>query len=93
MSVKVVEIYPGKWYVRVVYNKFRKTKCIGSKERAIEVSRKLTTAFELYGLDAWKMFKDGSGPAVKSAPAIPTIDQYLRRSSSVRWNRFAVSQS
>jgi hypothetical protein len=43
------------------------------------VSRKLTTAFELCGLDAWKMFKDGGGPAVKSAPAIPTIDQYQAR--------------
>jgi hypothetical protein len=52
MGVKVVEMCPGKWYVRVVYNHFRKTKQIGSKERALEVSRKLTTALELYGFDA-----------------------------------------
>jgi hypothetical protein len=39
MSVKVVEMYPGSWYIRVVYNHFRKTKQIGSKERAVEVSR------------------------------------------------------
>lgn len=51
MGVKVVEMYPGKWYVRVVYNHFRKTKQIGSKERALEVSRKLTTTLELYGFD------------------------------------------
>ena len=36
MGVKVVEMYPGRWYVRVVYNRFRKTKHIGSKERAME---------------------------------------------------------
>jgi len=79
MSVKVVEIYPGKWYVRVVYKHFRKTKCVGSKERAMEVGRRLTTAFELYGFDAWKMLKDGSEPAVKSGPAVPTIRQYQSR--------------
>ena len=76
MSVKVVEIYPGKWYVRVVYRHFRKTQRIGSKERALEVARRLTTAFELYGLDAWKMFRDGGEPAVKTAAAVPTIGEY-----------------
>ena len=79
MGVKVVEIYPNKWYVRVVYKNFRKTKRIGSKERAIEVSRKLTTALELYGLDAWKMFQDGSDLPVKSKPVLPTIAEYQSR--------------
>jgi integrase len=79
MSVKVIEIYPGKWYVRVVYKHFRKTKRIGSRERAMEVGRKLTTALELYGFDAWKMFKDGAEPAVKSGPAVPTVCQYQAR--------------
>jgi hypothetical protein len=32
MSVKVVEMYPGSWYIRVVYKHFRKTKQIGSKD-------------------------------------------------------------
>ena len=61
MSVKVVEIYPGKWYVRVVYKNFRKTKRIGSRERAIEVGRKLTTALELYGFDVEAGDLDGDG--------------------------------
>jgi integrase len=77
MGVKVVEMYPGKWYVRVVYNHFRKTKHIGSKERAQEVSRKLSTALELYGFDALKIFEDTSAEqTVKSAVFIPTIDEY-----------------
>jgi integrase len=76
MGVKVVEMYPGKWYVRVVYNHFRKTKQIGSKERALEVSRKLTTALELYGFDALKMFEDSAEPAVKPAVFVPTIKEY-----------------
>ena len=76
MGVKVVEMYPGKWYVRVVYNHFRKTKQIGSKERALEISRKLTTALELYGFDALKMFEDSAEPAVKPAAFVPTIKEY-----------------
>ncbi len=39
-------MYPGSWYIRVVYNYFLKTKQIDSKERAVEVSRKLTTALD-----------------------------------------------
>ncbi len=82
MSVKVVEMYPGSWYIRVVYKHFRKTNQIGSKERAVEVSRKLTTALELYGFDALKMFEDRSEPPVKPAPVliIPTVDEY-----QVKW--------
>jgi integrase len=78
MGVKVVEMYPGSWYVRVVYKHFRKTKHIGSKERAVEVGRKLTTALELYGFDALKMFEDSAEPPVKPAPVptIPTVDEY-----------------
>jgi integrase len=80
MGVKVVEMYPDKWYVRVVYNHFRKTKHIGSKERALEVSRKLTTALELYGFDALKMFEDSTTePAVKAAVFIPTIMEYHQK--------------
>ncbi len=81
MSVKVVEMYPGSWYIRVVYKHFRKTKQIGSKERAVEVSRKLTTALELYGFDALKMFEDSAEPPVKPAPVptIPTVDEYQAR--------------
>jgi integrase len=82
MSVKVVEMYPGSWYIRVVYKHFRKTKQIGSKERAVEVSRKLATALELYGFDALKMFEDSSEPPVKPAPipTIPTVNEY-----QVKW--------
>jgi integrase len=76
MSVKVVEMYPDSWYIRVVYKHFRKTKCIGSKERALEIGRKLTTALELYGFDALKMFGNDGEPAAKPAPFVPTVDQY-----------------
>lgn len=78
MSVKVVEMYPGSWYIRVVYKHFRKTKQIGSKERAVEVGRKLTTALELYGFDALRMFENTEEPPVRPAPvpAIPTVDEY-----------------
>ena len=82
MSVKVVEMYPGSWYVRVVYKHFRKTKQVGSKERAVAVSRKLTTALELYGFDALKMFEDSTEPPVKPAPVltVPTVNEY-----QVKW--------
>ncbi|MEJ2109068.1 MAG: site-specific integrase [Acidobacteriota bacterium] len=80
MGVKVIEIYPGKWYVRVVHNHFRKTKHIGSKERAMEVGRKLTTALELYGFDALNMFEDSATePATKPAVFIPTVKEYHRK--------------
>jgi hypothetical protein len=69
MSIKVVEIYSGNRYVRVACKHFRKTKNVGSKERAMEVSRKLTTALEIYGFDALKMVENGSEPAVKPVPA------------------------
>jgi hypothetical protein len=69
MSIKVAEIYSGSWCVRVVCKHFRKTKNIGSKEQAMEVSRKLTTALDIYGFDALKMVENGSEPAVKPVPA------------------------
>ena len=81
MSVKVIELYPGSWYIRVVYKHFRKTKQIGSKERAVEVGRKLATALELYGFDALKMFEDGTEPPARPAPvpAVPTVGEYQAR--------------
>ncbi len=47
MGVKVREIYPGCWYLRITYQNIRKTKAVGSKERALELARKLTTALGL----------------------------------------------
>ena len=80
MGVKVVQMYPGRWYVRVVYNHFRKTKHIGSKERAHEVGRRLTTALELYGSDALRMFEnDGTEAAARPAVLMPTIGQYQEK--------------
>ena len=81
MGVKVFEEYAGRWYIRVVHQGYRKTKCIGSKESALEVSRKLTTALELYGFDALKMFEDSSTEAAaRPVIVVPTIDQY-----QVKW--------
>ena len=80
MGVKVVQMYPGRWYVRVVYNHFRKTKHIGSKERAHEVGRRLTTALELYGSDALRMFENaGTEPVARPTVLMPTIDQYQEK--------------
>ena len=80
MGVKVFEEYAGRWYIRVVYQGYRKTKCIGSRERAMEVSRKLTTALELYGFDALKIFdQDAREPAPKPVLIIPTVNDYQKK--------------
>ena len=42
MGVHIREIYPGKWYLRITYKNIRKTKAAGSKERAIDLKKKLT---------------------------------------------------
>ena len=61
MGVHIREIYPGKWYLRITYKNIRKTKAAGSKERAIDLKKKLTTALELYGLDAFKVIEEEKG--------------------------------
>jgi hypothetical protein len=58
MGVQVREIYSGSWYLRITYRGIRKTKAVGSKERATELARKLKTALELYGLDALKVLEE-----------------------------------
>jgi hypothetical protein len=47
MGVHIREIYPGKWYLRITYKNIRKTKAAGSKERAIDLKKKLTTALDM----------------------------------------------
>jgi len=80
MRIKVFEEYEGRWYIRVVFNGYRKTNCIGSKERALEVPRKLTTALELYGFDALKMFdQDATEPAPNSVLIFPTVNDYQKK--------------
>jgi integrase len=80
MGIKVFEEYAGRWYIRVVFQGYRKTKCIGSKERALEVRRKLTTALELYGFDALKMFdQDAKEPAPKPVLVFPTVREYHKK--------------
>jgi integrase len=81
MSVHVREIYPGKWYLRISYQYIRKTKACASKEKAIELKRKLTTALELYGMDALKIIEaDHESEIRRSAPPeIPTIDEYQKK--------------
>jgi len=84
MSVKVVEMYHGRWYVRVVNRHFRKTKHIGFRERAMEVSRKLPPALELYGFNALKMFE-----TKQEQPAVQTAGQESRpKTSSRRFSRY-----
>jgi len=58
MGVQVRQIYDGSWYLRITFRGIRKTKAVGSKERAFELARKLTTALELYGLDALKVLEE-----------------------------------
>lgn len=50
MGVHIREIYTGKWYLRITYKGIRMTKAVGSKDRAVELKKKLTTALELYGV-------------------------------------------
>jgi integrase len=77
MGVQVREIYPGSWYLRITYRNIRKTKAAGSKEQACELARRLTTALELYGLDALKVLdEDHERDIARTATPIPTIDEY-----------------
>jgi integrase len=82
MSVHIREIYPGKWYLRISYNYIRKTKACASKEKAIQLKKKLETALELYGMDALKILEaDHESEIKRSAPPleIPTIDDYHKK--------------
>ncbi len=100
MAVKVREIYPGKWYLRITYRNIRKTVAVGSKERATELARKLTTALDLYGFDALRIVEDDHESNIKppQPPAIPTVAEYqakwlaelaqtdLKRSTKISYN-------
>lgn len=81
MSVHVREIYPGKWYLRITYQNIRKTKAVASKERAIELKKKLTMALDIYGLDALRVIEEEKERvAIKPEPVpIPTIDEYRKK--------------
>jgi hypothetical protein len=78
MGVQVRQIYPGKWYLRITYLGIRKTKAVGSKQRATELARKLNTALELYGLDELKVIEEDHESEIRKTeePVIPTIDEY-----------------
>jgi integrase len=78
MGVQVRQIYPGSWYLRITYQGIRKTKAVGSKQRATELARKLNTALELYGLDALKVIEEDHESEIRKTeePTIPTIDEY-----------------
>jgi len=78
MGVQVRQIYPGSWYLRITYQGIRKTKAVGSKQRAAELARKLRTALELYGLDALKVLEEDHESEIrKTEPVtVPTIDEY-----------------
>ena len=80
MGVHIREIYPGRWYFRITYKKIRKTKAAGSKERAVDLKKKLTTALELYGLDAFKVIEEEKGSdAMNLKPKAPTLDKFQER--------------
>jgi len=80
MSVKIREIYPGKWYLRIRNRNIRKTKAPGSKQRAAELARKLTTALDLYGLDALKILEEDREREIERAgKPVPTIDEYQEK--------------
>ena len=77
MSVKVREIYPGSWYLRISYQNIRKTKKVGTKERAVELQKKLTTALELYGLDALKVIEENHEREIRKATKpLPKIEEF-----------------
>jgi integrase len=81
MGVHIREIYPGKWYLRITYRNIRMTKATGSKERAIELKKKLTSALELYGLDALSILEGDHESEIRrsATPEVPTIDEYQAR--------------
>ena len=81
MSVHVRQIYPGKWYLRITYRGIRMTKAVGSKDRAVELKKKLSTALALYGSDAFRIIDEENRETVrKSEPVIvPTIDEYQKK--------------
>ncbi len=79
MAVKVREVPPGsgKWYVKVDYRQRRVSKCFSSQERAQDVAEKITTAIDIYGIDALRMFRPPQTPA--AAPKIPTIAEFAAK--------------
>jgi integrase len=81
MSVHIREIYPGKWYLRISYKYIRKTKACSSKEKAIQLKKKLEMALELYGMDALKILEADHESEIRRStpPEIPTIDEYQKK--------------
>ena len=77
MGVKPVEIPKGsgKWYIRVNYQKRRKTHLVGTYEEAVEVANQVRTALKLYGSDALRMLD----PADKAEQVMPTLKKYAER--------------
>ena len=90
MSVHIREIYPGKWYLRISHQYIRKTKACSSKEKAIQLKKKLEMALELYGMDALKIIEADHESEIRRStpPEIPTIDE-LKKARKVAGQRRA----
>lgn len=70
MTVKVREIYPGRWYLVIDYHQFRKTAFVSTdKSKAEEAARRLQDALDLYGFDAI-LALDNSRRPIQQAPTL-----------------------
>jgi len=77
MTVKVREIYPGKWYLQIDYHRYRQTKFVSkSRERAEEVAKRLQEALDLHGFDAILALEKSRKPIRQ----VPTLKAY-----AVKW--------
>jgi len=79
MAVKVRELPrgSGKWWVKIDYHQRRVARCFSSQERAQEVAEKITSAIDLYGMEALRMFRQPTPlPAPQTAP---TVAEFARR--------------
>jgi len=77
MGVKIRELRPGKWYVVIDYRGIRKTKLVGSKERAEEVARALKSALEIHGPEAFQMLR--SSAEKRQISGLQTFGAYVAR--------------
>jgi integrase len=79
MAVKIREIPPGsgKWYVKVDYRQRRVAKCFSSQERAQDVADKITTAIDIYGMEALRMFR--TPETTVAAVKVPTVAEFAAR--------------
>lgn len=74
MGVRIRQLKNGKWGVYVTYQGQRKCKVFADYSRAQAFAKKVDTALELYGLDAFLMFQRAR-PKPSRIPTLATYSQ------------------